>query len=82
MVEVNYDGNKIWVVGIYAPNVTRQHINLWRGEVGQTTSMHCLMDAPEQEVWDLFIMEVLRYDAWTWINGHSVGYTFQFAQYR
>ena len=41
-----------------------------------------LMDAPEREVLDLFMMEVLRYDTWTWINGHNVGYTFQSAQYR
>ena len=27
-------------------------------------------------------MEVLRYDAWKWINGHDVGYTFQSTQYR
>ena len=45
-------------------------------EVGQSTSMHGLMDAPEQEVWDLFMMYVLRYGAWTWINGNDVGYTF------
>ena len=51
-------------------------------EVGQSTSMHGLMDAPEREVWDLFMMDVLRYDAWTWINGNDVGYTFQSAQYR
>ena len=103
VVEVNYEGNKIWVVGIYAPNVVGQRINLWRAlhqvlrhgragfllgdfnmcsEVGQSTSMHGLMDAPEREVWDLFMMEFLRYDAWTWINGHEVGYTFQSAQYR
>ena len=30
VVEVNYEGNKIWVVGIYAPNVAGQRINLWR----------------------------------------------------
>ena len=46
-------------------------------EVGKSTSMHGLMDALEQEVWDLFMMEVLRYDAWTWIDGHALGYTFQ-----
>ena len=28
------------------------------------------------------MMEVLRYDAWTWINGNDVGYTFQSTQYR
>ena len=28
------------------------------------------------------MMEVLRYDAWKWINGHDVGYTFQSTQYR
>ena len=103
VVEVNYEGNTIWVVGIYAPNVAGQRINLWRAlhqvlrngrpgfllgdfnmcsEVGQSTSMHGVMDAPEREVWDLFMMEVLRYDAWTWINGHEVGYTFQSAQHR
>ena len=40
------------------------------------------MDAPEQEVWDSFMMEVLRYDAWTYMNGNDVGYMFQSAQYR
>ena len=31
VVEVNYEGNKIWVVGIYASNVAGQCINPWRG---------------------------------------------------
>ena len=48
-------------------------------KVGQPTSMHGLMDGPKQEV---FMMEVLRCDAWTWINGNYVGYTFQSPQYR
>ena len=103
VVEVNYEGKHIWVVGIYGSNVARQRMDLWRclnqvlhngksgfllgdfnmcSEVGQSTSMHGLMDAPEREVWDLFMMDVLRYDAWTWINGNDVGYTFQSAQYR
>ena len=48
-------------------------------KVGQSSLMHGLMDAPEREVWDLFMMEVLTYDAWTWINGNDVGYKFQSA---
>ena len=51
-------------------------------EAGQSTSMHGMMDAPKEEVWDLFMMEVLRYDSWTCINGNDVGYTFQSALYR
>ena len=103
VVEVNYEGKQIWVVGIYGSNVARHRMELWRclnqvllhgrsgfllgdfnmcSEVGQSTSMHGLMDAPEREVWDLFMMDVVRYDAWTWINGNDVGYTFQSAQHR
>ena len=103
VVEVNYEGKHIWVVGIYGSNVARHRMELWRclnqvllhgrsgfllgdfnmcSEMGQSTSMHGLMDAPEREVWDLFMMDVVRYDAWTWINGNDVGYTFQSTQYR
>ena len=42
-------------------------------EVGQPTVMHDLMNAPEQE---LFMMVMLSCDAWTWINGNDVCYTF------
>ena len=103
VVEINYEGERIWVVGIYAPNEAAQRIELWQclnqvlanGRPGfllgdfnmcsesiQSTSIHCLMDAPEREVWDSFVVQVLRYDAWTWINGTESGYTFQSAQYR
>ena len=51
-------------------------------EVGQSTSMHSLMDAPERAAWDLFAIEVLKYDAWLWINGTDSGYTFQSTQFR
>ena len=103
VLEDNYEGKHIWVVGIYGSNVTRQRMDVWRclnhvlrhgisgslfgdfsmcSKVGQSSLMHGLMDAPEREVWDLFMMEVLTYDAWTWINGNDVGHTFQSTQYR
>ena len=85
VVEVNYEGKQILVVGIYGSNVARQRMDLWIclnqvlrhgksgfllgdinmcSEVGQSTSVHGLIDAPEREVWDLFMMDVLSYDAW------------------
>ena len=30
VVEVNYEGRQIWVVGIYGSNVARQRMDLWR----------------------------------------------------
>ena len=103
VVEINYEGQRIWIVGIYAPNEVSQRIELWQrlnevlsngnpgfllgdfnmcSEVGQSTSMHSLMDAPERAAWDLFAIEVLKYDAWLWINGTDSGYTFQSTQFR
>ena len=71
VVDVYYEGERIWMVSIYTPNVAWQYMSLWRClnqvlrhgrpgfllgafnmcfEVDQSTSMHRLMDAPEQEV--------------------------------
>ena len=103
VVEINYEGQRIWIVGIYAPNEVSQRIELWQclnevlsngnprfllgdfnmcSEVGQSASMHSLMDAPQRAAWDLFAIEVLKYDAWLWINGTDYGYTFQSTQFR
>ena len=69
VVEISYEGQRIWIVAIYAPNEVSQCIELWQrlnkvhsngnpgfllsdfnmcSEVGQSTSMHSLMDAPER----------------------------------
>ena len=34
----------------------------------QSLSIHSLMDGLEREVWDMFAMEVIKYDAWTYSN--------------
>ena len=46
----------------------------------QTTSMDSLKDAPPSEVWDFFVADVLRCDAWSLIYGTKFGYTFQLVQ--
>jgi hypothetical protein len=30
VLEMNYEGKWIWIVGIYAPNEVSQHIKLWQ----------------------------------------------------
>ena len=103
VVDINYEGQRICIVGIYAPNEVAQRIALWQrlnevlrngnpgfllgdfnmcSEMGQSTSMHSLMDARERAAWDLFAIEVLKCDAWLWINGTYSGYTFQSTQFR
>ena len=97
VVDINYEGQRIWIVGIYAPNEVAQRIELWRrlnevlrngnpgfllgdfnmcSEMGQSTLMHSLMDAPKRVAWDLFAIEVLKCDAWLWINGQILDILF------
>ena len=51
-------------------------------DMGQSALMHSLMDALERAAWYLFAIEVLKCDAWLWINGTDSGYTFQSTQFR
>jgi hypothetical protein len=103
VVKINYEGQRISIVGIYALNKVSQHNELWQClnevlhngnpkvllgdlnmclEVAQSTSIHSSIDAPKSTAWDIFATEVLKYDAWPWINGIDFGYTFQSTQFR
>ena len=38
--------------------------------------MHSLMGAPERAAWGLLAIEVLKCDAWLWINGQILDILF------
>jgi hypothetical protein len=44
-------------------------------EVGQSASLRSLMNAPERAALDFLATEVLKPDAWAWINGSDSTYT-------
>ena len=46
-------------------------------DASQSTSVHSIMDYPEQRAWDSLAMDVLKFDIWTWLHGNDPGFTFQ-----
>ena len=51
-------------------------------DLGQSTSIHSLMDAPELHAWVQIQSSVLQIDVWQWVHGSDHGYTYHSTQYK